>query len=279
MSEPSTDPGAHTPADDREHLATAGWAVPVAPGSVGALVAPTQAMPAASTPGPSAPERGTRAESTEHMGESQGTLPRLPPIPGYDVQQFVGRGGMGIVYQAIHLATGRCVALKLVNPSDTQDYVTRERFAREVRALAALKHPNIIPIYDAGDSWIPCTRVVVQWHAQPAPRTSSRPAAAPAVKLIASSAGCRGTVAGVLRDLKPLNILLSADDEPLVADFGWPDGRTMTPTSHSPGCRLVQAVHSAEQTLGRRGDYTPACDVWAIGVTLCGCSLVRGRST
>jgi hypothetical protein len=250
---------------------------PVRPGghrSVGA----GPARPGASTPGPHAPECRTDSDSTEPLAARtdgpQGAPARLPPVPGYDVIQFVGRGGMGVVYRAVHRPTGRTVALKLINPSGSDDPIARERFDREVRTLAALKHPNIVPVYDAGD-----------WHGFPYCAMEFAPGGAlgahverirtdpvRAVRLVAKVARAVAAMhaAGVLhRDLKPLNVLLGADDEPLVADFGVArfvgSESDLTCTGLPVGTRQYMAP---EQTQGRRGDYTTACDIWAIGVTL-----------
>src|SRR5438067_2302818 len=153
MSDPNAVTGTHTPGEPEQHLATAGWVPP--PGALAhgprAEPEPTQALPAGSTPGPHAPDRATNPDPTEQMIDTGAVLPRLPPIPGYDVERYIGRGGMGIVYKATHIATSRVVALKLINPNAAHDAVTRERFAREVHALARVKHPNIVAVYDAGD--------------------------------------------------------------------------------------------------------------------------------
>ena len=73
-------------------------------------------------------------------------------VAGYRVLRELGRGGMGLVYEAEHLRLGRRAALKLLTPDMAADSNVRERFVQESRLIAAIDHPNIIPIYDAGES-------------------------------------------------------------------------------------------------------------------------------
>jgi serine/threonine protein kinase len=70
---------------------------------------------------------------------------------GYRIEELIGRGGMGVVYRAYDLRLKRPVALKLVAPSLARDERFRERFARESELVMSLEHPNVVPIYDAGD--------------------------------------------------------------------------------------------------------------------------------
>ena len=72
-------------------------------------------------------------------------------VAGYRLEQVLGRGGMSVVYLAEHIRLGRKVALKLLAPALSEDESYRERFIRESRRAAELDHPNIIPIYDAGE--------------------------------------------------------------------------------------------------------------------------------
>jgi serine/threonine-protein kinase len=72
-------------------------------------------------------------------------------VAGYRLEQLLGRGGMSVVYLAEHLRLGRKVALKLLAPALSHDDSFRERFERESRRAAEIDHPNIIPIYDAGE--------------------------------------------------------------------------------------------------------------------------------
>ena len=73
-------------------------------------------------------------------------------IAGYRVTGVLGRGGMGFVYEAEHLLLGRKAAIKTLVPELVEDDDFRERFISESQVVAALDHPNVIPIYDAGDA-------------------------------------------------------------------------------------------------------------------------------
>ena len=70
---------------------------------------------------------------------------------GYTIESLLGRGGMGAVYLATHARLARKVALKVVAPELAHDQRFRARFLRESQLAASLDHPNLIPIYDAGE--------------------------------------------------------------------------------------------------------------------------------
>jgi serine/threonine-protein kinase len=70
---------------------------------------------------------------------------------GYRIEGLLGQGGMGVVYRAEHPRLGATIALKVMDPELATNELFRERFVREARAAAGIKHPNIIPIYDAGE--------------------------------------------------------------------------------------------------------------------------------
>jgi serine/threonine-protein kinase len=73
-------------------------------------------------------------------------------LAGHRIEAVVGRGAMAVVYLARHLQLGRQVALKVLDPALAEDAAFRERFIRECRAAAALDHPNIVTVYDAGEA-------------------------------------------------------------------------------------------------------------------------------
>jgi len=73
-------------------------------------------------------------------------------VPGFVVQEEVAHGGMGIVYRALQSKTGRVVALKMVLPHLLDSPNMRARFHAEVESVAKLDHPNVLPIYEAGEN-------------------------------------------------------------------------------------------------------------------------------
>src|SRR3954470_17775145 len=70
---------------------------------------------------------------------------------GHRIESVAGRGGMGVVYRALHLALERRVALKVIAPELSGNREFQERFQRESRVAASINHPNLIPIFHAGE--------------------------------------------------------------------------------------------------------------------------------
>ena len=149
----------------------------------------------------------------------------LPEIPGYEVQELLGRGGMGVVFRARHVRLNRIVALKMALAGAYATPHERERFQREAVAVAGLRHPNVVQIHDVGDSdGRPYFTMEYMEGGSLAERLSGTPLpahqAAVLVATLASAvqAAHRGGI--IHRDLKPSNVLLTADGTPKVADFG-----------------------------------------------------------
>lgn len=74
-----------------------------------------------------------------------------PHIPGYQIGEILGCGGVGVVYKALHLSLNRTVALKMLLAWAWATRAERHRFSREAEVVAGLRHPNIVQIYDVGD--------------------------------------------------------------------------------------------------------------------------------
>src|SRR4051812_28944780 len=151
---------------------------------------------------------------------------------------------MGIVYRATQLSLGRPVALKLIAPEHAADAGFRERFQRESRMAAAIDHPNVIPVYEAGEE-DGRLYLVMRWVAgtdlHRELRASGRLHPVRAAKIINQMAGALDAAhaAGLVhRDVKPGNVLLSGEHAYL-ADFGLTrlagSHHTMTTAGHFLG--------------------------------------------
>src|SRR5215208_1272773 len=145
---------------------------------------------------------------------------------GHRIEGLAGRGGMGVVYRATELTLDRVVALKLIAPALAGDPDFRARFLRESRAAASIEHPNVLPIYYAGELedelYIVMRyvdgqdlRTLVRASGSLPPQRAAGIAARVAAALDAAHE--RGLVH---RDVKPANVLLAADDHAYLTDFG-----------------------------------------------------------
>ena len=152
-------------------------------------------------------------------------------IAGYQIEEELGRGGMAIVYRARDINLGRIVALKILAPQLAQDDSFRQRFIQESRAAAAVDHPHIIPVFEAGKAdgelfiamrYVSTGDVRTLLDAD-GPLPVARAAAI--VAQVASALDAAHAHGLVHRDVKPANMLLaeSADgssDHVYLSDFG-----------------------------------------------------------
>src|SRR5262249_23254443 len=93
---------------------------------------------------------GGRTRLPSRRSPSLGIVAQAPP--GYEIIEELGRGGMGIVYKARHIALDRLVALKVIRSHEMADPAERARFEAEARAVARLSHPNVVHIYEVGEA-------------------------------------------------------------------------------------------------------------------------------
>lgn len=191
----------------------------------------------------------------------------------YDLRSHLARGGMAEVFDAQDNLLGRRVAVKVLHSSYSRDAAFVQRFRREAQAAANLSHPNIVSIYDTGEDngthFIVMELVegrslrdVLKREGHLLPRRAAEIAAEVAAALaVAHRAGL------VHRDIKPGNVLLTADGSVKVTDFGiaraWDDSEQLTRTGAVIG---TATYFSPEQAQGRPADERS--DIYALGVVL-----------
>jgi WD40 repeat protein/serine/threonine protein kinase len=222
-----------------------------------------------------------------------------PAVAGYEILGELGRGGMGVVYQAQHLALNRTVALKMILAGAHAGPKERESFRREAEAAARLHHPNIVQIFDVGEAdgrpyfvleYVEQGSLMQRLHGDPQPL-------GPTVRLIETLARAihfAHQQRVVHRDLKPANILLQpkeasgssaagegleAADEgpadswysalPKITDFGLSKRLDeQASRSHSGEVVGTPSYMAPEQATARGPKVGPAADVYALGAIL-----------
>ena len=206
---------------------------------------------------------------------------RVGYLGDYELIREIGRGGMGVIYEARQASLDRVLALKLIAGGGADPEGDLRRFRREAEAIAQLDHPNIVCVHEIGwhrgRAYISMELVDGGSLAEHAGRLRDDPRAS--ARLLADVAGAvdHAHRRGVLhRDLKPANILLGRDGVPHVADFGLArrDGPADDPTL--TGSILGTPAYMApEQAGGGRDAVTTACDVYGLGAILY--ELLAGR--
>src|SRR5262245_22450327 len=213
------------------------------------------------------PPAGGTAESTV-SGDS---LP-LPQVPGLAVEGVLGRGGMGIVYRARQISLNRVVALKVLLLGVHASARELARFRREAEVVAALKHPNIVQVFDTGEAggWPFFTMEFVDGGSLAERLGGKAQPAREAATLVATLAEAVESAhrCGVIhRDLKPANILLTAAGTPKISDFGLARRADESSLTLS-GTRMGTPTYMPpEQALGRHDALGPDTAVEAIGVS------------
>ena len=219
-------------------------------------------------------------------------LPR--ELSRFEIQRRLGQGGHGVVFLAFDTVLRRPIALKLPRPDSLMTPGVRQRFLRKARATAALKHPNLVTVYDAGEAGPLCYIAeaycegpnLSAWLQQQRAPVSPRLAAELVRKLAAAIAHAHAC--GIIhRDLKPSNILLEPrlgahDNQPLemgeqlpfvpkVTDFGL---AKLLDAEAEAGPTLTLSIcgtapyMAPEQAEGRREEVGARADIYALGVLL-----------
>jgi serine/threonine-protein kinase len=205
---------------------------------------------------------------------------RLGTFGDYELLKELGRGGMGVVYKAVHVKLKRLVALKMVVSGHLASADELERFRLEAQAAAGLTHPGIVPIFEAGDcQGLPYFSMGLVEGLSLAERILQGPMApVEAVRLIRKvvDAVAYAHSHGVIhRDLKPANILLAQGDrslegcQPQITDFGLAKRIGVESDLTSTGQVLgTPSYMPPEQAAGKVHEVGEAADIYALGAIL-----------
>lgn len=209
--------------------------------------------------------------------QSMNTEARMPQLPkevgGYEILQRLGRGGMGDVFLARDQQSGRTVALKTMRWERSGDIEAR-RFENEVRVIVRLDHSHIVPIYDvqlSGEQRYFTMKWMEGGGLSPLqPHCAEQPRLAAELVAKIADAVHHAHQRGILhRDLKPSNVLLDANGEPCVTDFGL--ARALDHDSSLTGTHDLlgtPAYMAPEQADPQPGTLTVATDVHGLGTIL-----------
>jgi hypothetical protein len=198
----------------------------------------------------------------------------LPVIPGYEILGELGRGGMGVVFKARQMSLGRTVALKVLAAGPFSQPALRARFQVEAEATASLKHAHIVQVYEVGQvegrpylvlEYMEGGSLAQQLGGKPQPARQ----AAQALRTLAQAVQHAHEHGIIHRDLKPANVLVGADGQLKITDFGLAkrilEGAQVTRSGEILG---TPAYMAPEQAGGHRTQIEPAVDVYALGAML-----------
>ena len=200
--------------------------------------------------------------------------PRIGSVlAGHRIERVLGRGGMGVVYAATDLSLERTVALKLIAPELAENVGFRRRFIAESRTAASLDHPNVVPIFRAGEEdgalFLAMRYVdgdnlgtIVMRDGALAPRRAAGLLAQVASALEAAHG--RGLVH---RDVKPANVLVTGDDHCYLTDFGLVEDLGAS-TGATRSAEVLGTLDYLAPERIRGGVTGPWTDVYALGCLL-----------
>jgi eukaryotic-like serine/threonine-protein kinase len=157
---------------------------------------------------------------------------------GYRIEELIGRGGMGIVYQARHPALDRIVAIKTLRPGVLDGPEALDRFRAEARAAARLQHPNVVQVFEVGEAggqpylvleYVAGGSLSKRLNGTPLPADD----AASLIATLARAVHAAHDKGIIHRDLKPANIKVRPDGTVKVLDFGLAKGMEQSGTASS----------------------------------------------
>jgi hypothetical protein len=193
-------------------------------------------------------------------------------ISGYDIAEEIGRGGVATVYRAFQSQLDRWVAIKILQAAESMSEEFLSRFRREAMAIAALRHPNILTIYDYGEErgiayivmeYVPGGTLKDLLPGEP----MEWPDVAVLLIPVGQALAYAHSQGIVHRDVKPANILMARPDWPLLADFGLAKLLDRQRGITRPGTSIgTPAYFSPEQAIGENVDHRS--DIYGLGIVL-----------
>jgi len=197
----------------------------------------------------------------------------------FRIDGTLGRGGMAVVYLAHDTELGRPVAVKVLADHGMEDHSFRARFAREARIAAGLTHPNVVQVFDVGEEAGRPFIVMEYVEGETLGDELRRERRLPPERVIdvarqcCAGLACAHAAGLVHRDIKPQNLLVTADGAVKIADFGVAHALDQTRLTLTGSIVGTARYLAPEQTVSTR--VTGAADVYALGVVMY--ELLTGR--
>ncbi len=243
---------------------------------------------------PDLPDRPAWApliDETGREGSSDRDAECEPGLPFERLGEFrlvrkLGEGGMGAVYLAIQESLGRKVALKVIRADRAGSFEAESRFRREIDAISALRHPSLVTIHGSGEAegvrYFAMEYVPGRGFDELLAAARHKGVRIPTPRIVAWVKAVAGALdaahqAGIIhRDVKPSNIRIRPDDEPMLFDFGVARHMNLSTLTLTGDFRGTPHYSSPEQVRAERGTIDSRTDVYSLGV--CAYEALTGRT-